>query len=136
MAFLQGRNGYFRIGNKSFTPFTSSVEVDQTVGALDTSVYGVNFTQFITGLQDVKLAVTMLFDNGTAATDMDATLTDLLRVDNTRWDYMPEGSATGRMLLSGSGILTQYKIAGPAGGVVGVNIALQNSGTVTRSLAA
>lgn len=136
MAFIASRNAYVRIGSKNVSPFSSNFDMKQTVGALDTTVYGVNYTQFISGVEDVKIDMTMLFDNGTAATDLDATLESLLRTDGVRWDIMPEGSATGRILYSGSGIVTAKNMAGPVAGVVGMTVSLQNSGTVTRSLAA
>ena len=136
MAFLPGRNGYFRFDTLAFTPYTSSVDVERTVAALDTSVFGNPFTQFVEGLQDVKITAAMFFDNGTAVTGQDAILAAALQGGAKRWDYMPEGSATGRLLISGTAILTQYKITGPVNAPIAVAMALQNSGTVTRSLAA
>lgn len=137
MAKIAGRSAYLTFVGKDISGSSRSVEFPRSVDPLDVTTFASGgYKEYLDGLLDAPISVDAFWDAATAATDLDKVLHDALLGGTKLWELMPQGSAAGRILYKGNGVLTSYGITTPVDGAVAVSLTIQSSGTITRSITA
>ena len=140
MAFKAGKNAYLTVNALKMTNDLAS-EITFPMGSdeMDASTIGGNWKAFLQGQTEATMSVTGVWDDGTAATNLDAVCFALLTGGTKLYEYMPGGSPVGTVayqpLYKGNCFATGYEIGAPVAGRVGFSLSLRNSGTITRSIA-
>lgn len=136
MARVSGRGGYIALGGRNMSGDSRSINMPFQVDTYDATTFGFGWTQYVEGMRDVEITVDALWDTGTAATDLDATLWAMFGNGLYPWAVGPNGSASGKIIYSGTGYVTQFGVEIPVDGVVTANYTIKNSGSVTRTILA
>jgi hypothetical protein len=125
MPFVHGKDTYFKVASTDLSTYINSVSVSRTADTAETSAFGSSTKSFVSGLRDATITVSGMFDAAVYST-----IAGWLGTSQT-WEYGPAGSASGRVKVSGSGIVTSVELSSSVGEVVAANISIQVSGTVT-----
>lgn len=135
MAFSPGFKQYFTFNLLNLTNSLAS-EVRMTMGneEIDETTIGNNWKAFEQGQADATIAVSGVWDSGTAATSLDTVMFGNMNAGGSKlWEYCPAGSASNAIKLSGNGFLTSYEVGGAVGDKVGFSAAIRVAGSVTRT---
>ena len=135
MAFSRGLAQYMQFNGLVLTSsLASDVKLNTSSGEIDMSTIGNNWKAFEQGQAEATIAVSGVWDAGTATTGLDAVLFANTNAGGTKlWEYIGEGSAVNRILYKGNGFLTGYEVGGAVGDRVGFSASLRVSGSVTRT---
>ena len=125
MAFVHGKDSYFKIASTDLSTYLNNVTVSRTADTADTTAFGSSTRSFIAGLKDATISVSGMFD-----ASVYSTVAGWLGTSQT-FEYGPAGSTAGRVKVSGSAIVTGVELASSVGEVVAANLTLQVTGTVT-----
>lgn len=141
MAHQTGLNAYITFADVDISGDSRTVDFGRSVEALDVTTFGSSgYRDYLAGLIDAPITVDAVWDNATAATSLDLMIhqqiEDQRQNNSTKavWEFAPEGSATDRILYSGSGYVTQSGINNPVDGVTTLSLTIQNSGSISRGL--
>lgn len=126
MAFVHGKNTHLTYGTVNLSPYLNSVDFPRGAATAETTVFGVNATQFVGGLVDTTFTASGLFDQAIVSA-----LGSYIGSTAQTFAYGPMGTATGAAKVTGNALLTQYQITGGVVDAVGLSLAWQASGTVT-----
>lgn len=135
---VKGRNSYvtFR-GLNIGSALANEAGLAISGEELDTRVFGSDWKAYDQGQSDAVLSVKGVWDAGTATTSLDAVLFAAINGGGTSlWEFMPQGSSSGRILYKGNGIPTSYNVSAPVAGIVGFDLTVRCSDTLVRSIAA
>ena len=138
MAFHPGKDQYFTFNGLNLTnSLASEVKLSGSGDEFDASTIGGDWKRFLQGQSELNISATGLWDDGTAAGSLDAVLFANLNGGGTKlWEYMPAGSASGRILYKGNGFVKAYEIGAPVGDKVGFSVSIRAADTPARSIAA
>ena len=125
MAFVHGKDSYFKIASTDLSTYLNNVTVSRTADTADTTAFGSSTRSFSAGLKDATISVSGMFD-----ASVYSTVAGWLGTSQT-FEYGPAGSTAGRVKVSGSAIVTGVELASSVGEVVAANLTLQVTGTVT-----
>jgi hypothetical protein len=128
MAFIHGKNTHLTYGTVNLSPYLNSVDFPRGAATAETTVFGVNATQFVGGLVDTTITASGLFDSAVVSA-----LGAYIGSTAQSFIYGPAGSATTNPKVTGSALLTQYQVTGGVADAVGLSLSWQVSGTVTDS---
>lgn len=126
MAFVHGKDSYFKIGSTDVTGYVTKVSFKPSSDTGGTTTFGLSSKTFLAGLKDC----TITFDYNWDAT-LDAALYAVYGAATT-FEYGPAGSGGGSVKYSGACILTDYGGDSDVSNVVSGSGTLQVSGTVSR----
>lgn len=126
MAFVHGKNTHLTYGTINLSPYLNSVDFPRGAATADTTVFGVNATQFVGGLVDSTITASGLFDQAVVSS-----LGAYIGSTAQTFAYGPAGTSSGAPKVTGSALLTQYQITGGVADAVGLSLSWQVSGTVT-----
>ena len=95
MAFVAGKDCYLTINNLNIgSALANEISWSGEADEIDVSTMGGNWKAFIQGQAGVSLSVNGVWDNGTAATSIDAVLYAMENGGGTKlYEWMPGGSA-------------------------------------------
>ncbi len=138
MAFIAGKNSYFTFSGLLLTnSLASEVGLSGSADELDNSTIGNNWKAFDQGQAEATMAISGVWDDGTATTALDAVLFAALNGGGTKlYEYMPAGSATSKPKYAGNALCTAYEISSPVGDHVGFTLNLRAAGSPTRTISA
>lgn len=125
MPFVHGKDSYFKIASTDLSAYLNNVTVSRSADTADTTAFGSSTRSFVAGLKDATISVSGMFD-----ATVYSTIAGWLGTSQT-FEYGPAGSASGRVKVSGSGIITGVELGSAVGEVVTANITVQVSGAVT-----
>jgi hypothetical protein len=133
-----------RIGNDQYLTFNtvnltsslaSEVRWTQTGKEADASTIGNPYSAFLQGQTDVSVTVSGTWDDGTAATSLDALLQNNMNGGGTKLvEWMPGGSAASRPLYKANGFVTAYEMGGAVNDKVGFSATIRIAGSPIRSI--
>lgn len=125
MAFVHGKDSYFKVASSDLSTYLNSVTVSRSADTADTTAFGSGTRSYVAGLKDATITVAGMFD-----ATVYSTIAGWLGTSQT-WEYGPAGSANGRVKVNGSGIITAVELGSAVGEVVTASITIQVSGAVT-----
>lgn len=126
-----GRNTNLVIATHDISPYVTSTSVERSNDTHDTTTYGQTGHTFISGLTNGKITINGLWDK-TASVGSYTVLKALLGGGlSGAFIYGPEGSTTGNVKISGTGVLEQYTESDPVADLVTFTATLQITGAVT-----
>ena len=125
MAFVHGKDSYFKIASTDLSSYLNSISVSRTADTAETSAFGSTSKTFVAGLKDASITLSGMFDATVYSTVM------AWQGTTQTFEYGPAGSAAGKVKASGSGIVTSIEMSSAVGAVVTLNINLQVTGAVT-----
>lgn len=133
MAFTHGKDSVFKLDNASgsltdISTYVNNVDFPETADVSETTTLGADNKTYIAGLKDATISLSGLWD-ATADAIFGAVVGQSATLS---YEYIPEGTATGKIKYTGEAILTSYAISSPVGDAVGYSADLQVSGAVTR----
>ena len=135
---IAGKNSYvtFR-GLNIGSALANQAALSLTGSELDASTFGPAWKGYEQGQSEAELSVSGVWDAGTATANLDAVLFASINGGGTSlWEYMPQGSATARILYKGNGFAKAYKVTSPIAAVVGFDLTVRCSDTPVRSISA
>lgn len=133
MAFVHGKNTVFSIQDsantlRNISAFLNSVSFSQEAGTAEVTTFGKASKDYLAGLKDATISIEGSWDSV-----VDGYLNGILGFATLRtFEYGPEGSTTGKIKYSGSGILTSYEPDSPLDDAATFSSEFQISGTITR----
>lgn len=135
MSFALGKSQYFTFKLLNLTnSLASEVKLTTTAGEVDQSTIGNNWKAFDQALAEANIAVSGVWDDGTAATSLDTVMHNAINAGGTGlFEYCPAGSATNRIKYNGNAFCTSYERGGAVADKVGFSAALRVAGSITRS---
>lgn len=140
MAFVHGKNASFKVDDSGGTLRTLSTFIDNVSGlpgARDLSevtAFGDGGTKNIPGLQNVSFSISGHFEP-TATTGPHAVLNSLrISTATASFEYAPQGSTTGNVLMSGECWLSSYEVEAGVSDKVSFSAEFQVDGVVTVGL--
>ena len=140
MARVAGYKSYFTFAGIALTgvgKYASEVGLNMSADELEASVIGDNWKEFLQGQAEAVLPVSGVWDDGTAATDLDTVMFAAQNAGGTKlYEYCPAGSASNKPKYAGNAFLTGYEISSPVGGIVGITLALRAAGSPVRTMLA
>ena len=125
MAFVHGKDSYFKVASTDLSAYLNSISVSRSADTAETTTFSSGTKTFIAGLKDATITLSGMFD-----ATVYATIAGWLGTSQT-WEYGPAGSGSGKVKVSGSGIVTSVEMASAVGEAVTANITMQVSGAVT-----
>lgn len=136
--YVAGKDSYATFDGLNIgSAIANEVRMAMAGREIEIAVMGLSWAQYIQGLSDLTLNISGVWDAGTAATALDAKGWGAINGGGTKlWEYMPQGSATNRIVYKGNGFATGWEVSSPVGDMVGFTLALRGSDTPTRSIAA
>ncbi len=135
---VAGKDAYMTFSLLNLTG-TAAAEVSMKVknDSFGAPTIGLNWKDALQGQAEATFDVSGVWDAGTAAAALDATLFAASNAGGTKLtEFIPQGSATTRIKYTCNSFTTGYDISAPVAGVVGFTCALQVAGSVTRSVVA
>lgn len=128
MAFVHGKNTSLTFGTVTLTPYLNNVDFPRDAATADTTVFGINYAQFLNGVITMDWSATGLFDpsihNALAAYHGGTA---------QAFTYGPAGTAAGNPKTVGTAVLNNYTITGAVADAVGISLSFKTSGSVTES---
>lgn len=125
MAFVHGKNTYLNYGTVNLSPYLNNVDFPRGAATVDTTVFGINATQFLSGVVDTTISASGLFDQA-----VQSALASYVGSTAQPFIYGPAGSATTMPKVSGNALLTNYQVTGGVAEAVSLSLSWQVSGTV------
>lgn len=125
MAFVHGKDSYFKVASTDLSAYLNSISVSRSADTAETTTFSSGTKTFIAGLKDATITLSGMFD-----ATVYSTIAGWLGTSQT-WEYGPAGSGSGKVKVSGSGIVTAVEMASAVGEAVTANITMQVSGAVT-----
>ena len=125
MAFVHGKDSYFKVASTDLSAYLNSISVSRSADTAETTTFSSGTKTFIAGLKDATITPSGMFD-----ATVYSTIAGWLGTSQT-WEYGPAGSGSGKVKVSGSGIVTAVEMASAVGEAVTANITVQVSGAVT-----
>ena len=125
MAFVHGKDSYFKVASTDLSAYLNSISVSRSADTAETTTFSSGTKTFIAGLKDATITLSGMFD-----ATVYSTIAGWLGTSQT-WEYGPAGSGSGKVKVSGSGIVTAVEMASAVGEAVTANISIQVSGAVT-----
>lgn len=125
MAFVHGKDSYFKVASTDLSAYLNSISVSRSADTAETTTFSSGTKTFIAGLKDATITLSGMFD-----ATVYSTIAGWLGTSQT-WEYGPAGSGSGKVKVSGSGIVTAVEMASSVGEAVTANITIQVSGAVT-----
>jgi hypothetical protein len=139
MAFVHGKNAYIQLDDSAGTlqnlsSISNEITFSLSIDTAETSVFGTNAKQYITGQNDATVSLTGLFD-AASATIIEGTIDALVAgtIASATLVFGPEGSANGKKKYTQETIVTSYEIGAPVGDVVSLSVEFQRTGATTIS---
>ena len=137
MAFIHGKNAFIQLDNSSgvltdLSSISNEVSFSLSIDTAETSVFGINAKQYITGQNDATISLSGLFD-ATSATVIEGTIDALIAstIASASLVFGPEGNAAGKKKYTQEVIVTSYEISAPVGDVVSLSVEFQRTGATT-----
>ena len=137
MPFIHGKNAYIQLDNSAGTlvdlsSISNEVSYSLSIDTAETSVFGSNAKQYITGQNDATISLSGLFD-ATSATVIEGTIDALIAgtLASASLVFGPEGNGSGKKKYSCEVIVTSYEIGAPVGDVVSLTVEFQRTGATT-----
>jgi hypothetical protein len=62
MAFVHGKDTYFKVASTDLSTYINSVSVSRTADTAETSAFGSSTKSFVSGLRDATITVSGMFD--------------------------------------------------------------------------
>lgn len=115
MTVTHGRLTALKIGTADISAWCNNSDYDDGADTHDTTTYGSSGKKYAGGLRDGTLNFGGLYDSATGGPE--AVLRPALGTTTT-FEWGPEGSATGKKKVSGSGVLSAFKITNPVADMV------------------
>lgn len=129
MASSAGTGGQFKIapkdGAEKSVAEIKSYSFDTTADALESTVMGDDYREFLQGLATSTLSIEAYFDAGNHDIFEERALVD--------WELYPTGTGAGEVYFSGTGIVTGRTISAAFDGMLEASFSIQNTGAPTRS---
>lgn len=125
MAFVHGKDSYFKVASTDLSAYLNSISVSRSADTAETTTFSSGTKTFIAGLKDATITLSGMFD-----ATVYSTIAGWLGTSQT-WEYGPAGNGNGKVKVSGSGIVTAVEMASAVGEAVTANITVQVSGAVT-----
>ena len=125
MAFVHGKDSYFKVASTDLSAYLNSISVSRSADTAETTTFSSGTKTYIAGLKDATITLSGMFD-----ATVYSTIAGWLGTSQT-WEYGPAGSGSGKVKVSGSGIVTAVEMASSVGEAVTANITMQVSGAVT-----
>lgn len=131
----------FRVGQEQYLQFNGLVltsnlasEVKMTISGkeVDVSTIGTFWQDVRQGQAKLTLNVNGVWDDGTAATSLTTVAFNNLNNGGTKlWEFAPAGSASGRPLIRGNGVINSFDVGGAVSDKVAFTMVIGNAGTPT-----
>ncbi len=119
------------------TSLASEVKLTMNGEEIDVTTIGNNWKAYDQGQADASLSASGVWDDGTAATSLDAVMHGNINAGGTKlWEFMPSGSVSNSMLYKGNGFVTSHEVGGAVGSKVGFASAIRVAGSVTKTIGA
>ncbi len=133
MAFKHGSKAVIKIQAAGgtltdVTAYVTTTGLARTADTAETTALGKVSKEYIPGLKDGTFPVEGNYDP-----TADALFDGILGMERT-WEYYPQGTATGAVKYSGSGIMTSYEAETPVDDKGSITGEFQITGDVTRAL--
>jgi len=124
MAFVHGKKTAVFYNGSNLSPFFNEASVSRDVETAETTAFGNDDKNYITGLGDGTMSLSGMFDGQEDAID------DVLSgvIGSATPDVAtvaPEGAVAGKRSMSGTVHQTSYEISSPVGDVVAANLEVQ-----------
>jgi predicted secreted protein len=140
MGFIHGKNSVFKIDNDAgvltdISAFCEEVSLSRDIETAETTTFGNDDKNYITGLRDATVSVSGKFD-AAAASAIDPVLAGVLGSASTvSWAYRPNSASvsTSNPEYQGEAIVTSYEVSGGVGDAVTFSAELQCTGAITRA---
>lgn len=129
MAQVHGKSGALLIATKDVSPYTKSIDFDQSADSHDTTTFGATGHTYSGGLTDGKVSLAGVYDNTASVGPRGAIKANLGLTVAFR--YRPEGVGTGRPEDQFNVVVTGYKESVPVDDMIQWSADLQISGAVT-----
>lgn len=124
MAFRHGKNTGVFYNGADLSPFFNEASVSNDIEVAETTAFGDNAKQYISGLRDGTLSAAGMFDGSEGAVDQ--TLSSV--IGNDAADVIslaPDGLIVGRRSYSAAARQTSYEISSPVSDVVTTSLEVQ-----------
>jgi len=140
MAFIHGKKSVFKIDDvggslQDISAFCEEVSLSRDIETAETTTFGDDAKEYITGLSDATVSLSGKFDSGTASA-IDPILSGVLGSASTvSWAYRVNSASTSATNpeYQGEGILTSYEVSGTVGDAVTFSAEIQCTGAITRA---
>lgn len=126
-----GKSAHLEVASNDVSPYVMSVTFEQDNDVLDITCYGATGHAFLASLTDGKVTIEGLWDK--TATVGSHTVFQALVGDSNGDAFIwgPEGSASGSVKHSFTGILESYSESAPVADLVKFTASVKISGAVT-----
>lgn len=125
MAFVHGKDSYFKVASSDLSTYLNNITVSRSADTADTTAFSSSTRSYVAGLKDATISLTGMFD-----ATVYSTIAGWLGTSQS-WEYGPAGSGSGKVKVSGSGIVTAVELGSAVGEVVTASLTIQVSGAVT-----
>lgn len=132
------------IGNDQYLTFNlvnltsslaSEVKWSESGKEAEASTIGNAYQAFLQGQTGISVTISGVWDDGTAATSLDALLHTNMNGGGTKLvEWMPGGSATAKPLYKANGFVTAYEMGGAVNDKVGFSATIRIAGSPIRSI--
>ena len=110
----------------------TGVTLDTSRGAIDVSVVGRNYKDYLAGIADATLSVEGIYDPAaSAAGSIFAIASHGTATQTFSYEWHPQGTAVGKPKFSGEAVVTAFSPGGAIDDAITFSAELQNSGTIT-----
>ena len=114
------------------SPSVTGVTMDTSRGAINVSVVGKNYAEYLAGISDATLTVEGIYDPASgAAGSIFAVAIHGTATQTFSYEWHPQGTASGKPKFSGESVVTSYSPGGAIDDAITFSAELQNTGTVT-----
>lgn len=129
MTSSAGTHGQFKIAATGSTEVEvadiRSYSFDTTADALESTVMGDDYRQFLQGLATSTLSIETYFNADNHVAFEERAIVD--------WELYPTGTGAGEVYFSGTGIVTGRTISAAFDGMLEASFSIQNTGAPTRA---
>jgi hypothetical protein len=125
VAFGHGKDTVFKLAGTDITAYLTKEDIKRMCATADTTTQGKSSKTFIAGLKDSSI---------TLAGPLDPTSNTIFIAAlgvSTSWEFAPQGTASGKVKITGTAFCTDYSTSSDVGSVVTVSVQLQGTGDIT-----
>lgn len=129
MAMVHGKTGAILVNAKDVSPYTNSIDWDQSADTSDVTCFGATGHAYFGGLTDGKVSLKGIYDN-TASVGPRAAVQASLGA-SVAFVYKPEGTGTGKPQSTVQVVVNSYKESVPVADMITWEAELTISGAIT-----
>jgi len=131
MAFVHGKSAKVLVGQYDQSAFFNNADISWEVDTPESTVFGNDDRTYIAGLRNASMSFSG-FWSMTSSNAPDAVVPgQLAATAATKITFAPEGLAFGNHVFAGQARYTNYSIANPVDGIVGITLDTQITGRLS-----